>query len=818
MNDLKFALRQLLKNPGFTTVAVLTLALGIGANTAIFSVINAVLLKPLPYHEPNRIMVVWTDNPTFNLGIHELPPSQQDVVDWRQRAQSFEQVAGVSSVQVDLHRNGELKRVGGVSVTANFFPTLGVLPVLGRGFTTEEEQPGKDKAVVISDGLWKREFGSDPKLLGTTITLNNETRVVVGIMPAGFNFPRRAEMPAPYNLPAQSELWLPVAGDAKFWQDDVNRQFIVLGRLKSGVTLTRAQAEMDAIAQQAATERPTTHAGWSTHLRPLALQVTGQTRPTLFVLLGAVSLVLLIACVNVASLLLCRAAARRKEMAIRAAIGAGRARVIRQLLTESVLLALLGGCLGLLLGAGSLKLLLALSPPNMPRLQETAFDGPVFFFALGLTLVTGVLFGLVPALHASKVNLSEALNAAGRGNSEGGRWRSQVGLVTGQVAIAFALLVSAALVIQSFQRMLALDPGFSKTGVCSFDLTFRGANYEKGGSRIALFRQIQERVGAIPGVGSVAMVSHLPLGGSENVSYFFVEGMPPARPGQEPLGQQRVVTAGYFRTMGVGLVRGRDFEAADTPGKPLVAIVNETLARQFFPGADPIGKRIRMKDFGEDEWCQIIGIVRDVRANGLDLKPTPGFFLPHSQLPTYWDEMTVVMRGSEVGRLVPSENALRREMKAIDPALPMANYRTIEALVSNAVARPRFGSLLLGLFAATALLLTMVGLYGVVAYTVSQRIRELGIRLILGAQRGDVLRLVVSQGMRPVLVGLGLGLAVAFGLSRFLASLLFEINPSDPVTFIASSVILVGVTLLACWLPARRAARVDPMVALRIEG
>ena len=817
MQDLRYAFRQLLRNPGFTAVSVLTLALGIGANTAIFSAINAVLLTPLPYHEPDRLMVVWTDNPSFNLGIHELPPSQQDVLDWRQRAQSFEQVAAVSSVQADLDQNGESKRIGGVSVTANFFLTMGVPPILGRGFTSEEEQPGQDKVVVISDGLWRREFGGDPRLIGTPIQLNNESRVVVGVMPEGFNFPRSTEMPAPYNLPAQSELWLPVARDSKFWQDDVNRQFIVLGRLKPGVSVTRAQAEMDAMAQQAATERPATHAGWSTHLRPIARQVTGQTRPVLMVLLGAVAFVLLIACVNIASLLLSRAAARRREMAIRSAIGAGRARVIRQLLTESVVLALLGGSLGMLLGVGGLKVLLAMSPPNMPRLQEATFDGPVFFFALMLTLVTGVLSGLAPALHASKVDLNEALNAAGRGNSDGGRWRSQVGLVTGQVAIAFALLVGAALVIQSFQRMLALDPGFSKTGICSFDLTFRGGTYEKGGSRIALFHQIQERLGAIPGVGDVAMVSHLPLGGSENVSYFLVEGMPPSKAGQEPLGQQRLVSAGYFHTMGVSLIRGRDFEATDALGKPRVAIVNETLARQFFSVTDPIGKRIRMKDSGDDEWCLIVGIVRDVRANALDLKPTPAFFLPHSQRPTYWDQMTVVVRGREAGLPLPSEGTLRREMTVIDPALPMANYRTMEALVSDAVAGRRFGSLLLGLFAVTALLLTMIGLYGVVAYTVSRRNRELGIRLILGARRGEVLRLVVSQGMRPVLVGLGVGLAVALGFNRFLASLLFEINPTDPVTFVASSVILVGVTLLACWLPARRAARVDPMVALRSE-
>ncbi len=726
-------------------------------------------------------------------------------------------MAGITSTLVDLNRNGELIRIGAMAVTANFFRTMGIQPVLGRGFTAEEEQPGKDKVVVISDGLWRNEFGGDPNLVGKSVTLNNESRVVVGIMPAGFNFPRSSEMPAPYNLPVRSDLWLPVAGDARFWQDDVNRQFIVIGRLKSGVTVDLAQAEMDRLAEQAATDRPATHTGWSTHLQPLALQVAGKTRPILFVLLGAVAFVLLIACVNVASLLLCRSAGRRKEMAIRAAIGASRGRVIWQLMTESVLLALLGGVFGLLLGGGGLKVLLAMSPPNIPRLHEAALNGQVFFFSLGLSLVTGVLFGLMPALHTSKFNLSEALNAGGRGNTDGVRRRSQVGLVTGQVAIAFTLLVGAALVVQSFQRLLALDPGFAKTGVCAFDLTFRGERYAKGESRIAFFNQVKERLGTLPGVKDVAAVSHLPLGGSENLSYFFVEGAPAPQPSQEPLAEQRVVTTGYFRTMGIGLLRGRDFDESDAQGKPLVAIINETLARKFYPGGDAIGRRFREKDSGENDWCTIVGIVRDVRATALDVKPTPGFYLPHSQLPSYWDEMTVVVRATEGGAASPAESTLRLEMMTIDPGLPMANYRTMEALVSNAVARPKFGSLLLGLFAATALLLTVVGLYGVVAYTVSQRMRELGIRIVLGAQPGEVRRMVVLQGMRPALVGLVLGLAAALGLSRFLASMLFEINATDPATFIVASVVLFGVAVMACWLPARRAARVDPMEALRSE-
>ncbi len=817
MNDLRFAFRQLSRNPGFTVVAVIMLALGIGANTAIFTVVEAVLLKPLPYHEPDRIMVVWADNPTYNLGIHELPPSQLDMMDWRQRSQSFEQVAGITASLTDLSRDGGLTRIGAVSVTANFFPTLGVLPARGRGFTAEEEQPGKDKVVVISDALWKREFGGDPNFVGSSIILNNESRVVVGIMPPGFDFPRSAEMPPPYGLPAQSDLWMPVAGDAKFWQDDVNRQFIVLGRLKTGTSVASAQAELDAMARQATLDRPATHAGWSTHLRPLAMQVAGATRPVLLVLWGAVAFVLLIACVNVASLLLCRAVARRKEIAIRAAIGAGRARVIRQLLTESLVLSLVGGAFGLLLGVFGLKVLLALSPPGLPRLHEAALDGPVLLFSMGATLVTGIVLGLLPALHASKVDLTEALNSAGRGLTEGGRWRSHGALVIGQVAVAFALLVGATLVIRSFGRIVALDPGFAKSGVSSFELTFRGERYRKGDSRIAFFQNVHDRLAALPGVVGVAAVSHLPLGGRENVGYFVIDGMAAPRQGQEPLAQCRVVTEGYFPTMGVGLVRGRDFADTDATGKLLVTIVSETLAREFFPTGDAIGQRIRLKDSGANEWCTIVGIVRDVRATALEMKPMPGLYFPHSQLPNYWDEMTVIVRSATLGRTAGFENTLRRELKAIDPAVPTANFRTMEGLVSNAVARPRFGSVLLGLFAATALVLTLVGVYGVVAYAVSRRIRELGIRLVLGARRGELLRMVLMQGMGPVFVGLGFGLAIALGLGRFLASLLFEIKASDPTTLLCAAVGLAVAAALACWLPARRASRVDPMVALRGE-
>ncbi len=815
--DLRYGARMLRLNPGFTAVAVATLALGIGANTAVFSALDAVLLKPLPYQDPDRLMMLWVDNPTFNLGIHELPPSQLDIMDWRRQANSFRSITAFNSSTLDLSAGGELKRVGAVEVTGNFFSTLGIAPALGRTFSPDEEQPGKDKVAVISYGLWQREFGGDPTLIGRSITLNNENRSVVGIMPPGFTFPHRAEMPAPYGVARQTDTWIPAARDAQFWQDDVNRQFIVIGRLKPGVTLARAQAEMETIGRRVAQERPATHTGWSNHLRPLALQVAGQARPVLFMLLGAVAFVLLIACANVANLLLCRSAARRKELAIRAAIGAGRARMIRQLLTESVALAALGGGLGLVLGRVGLRLLLAAAPANIPRLHEATFNGTVFAFSFVISLATGALFGLLPALKASKIDLGEALNSTGRNNSAGGRARSFGGIVTAEVAIAVTLLVGAALMLQSFQRLLAVDTGFAKTGLCALDLTFRGARYDKGESRVAYFEQAIKRLTSLPGIRSVAATSHLPLGGTENVGYFLVEGAPEPAPGKEPLGESRLVTLGYFSTMGVQLLQGRDFDASDGPGKPLVTIVSENLARQFFPSGDAIGKRIKLKQPDGMPWLTIVGVVHDVRGTALDVKPHPAFYRPHAQDPGYWDEMTLVARYSDGAPVSSLETTLRRELKVIDPTLPVANFRRMETLVSEATARPRFSSLLLVAFAGTALILTMVGLYGVVAYTVNQRTRELGIRMALGARPSDVLGLVIRQGMRPALVGLGLGVLSALCVTRLLTAQLFEIRPADPLTFVVVSVVSVVVTFLACWLPARRAAKVDPMVALRNE-
>lgn len=813
-HDLRYGLHVLRRNPGFTLVAVLTLALGIGANAAIFSVINGVLLRPLAFTDPDRLFMMWTDNPTWELGFHELPPANTDLPDWRATTTSFEQIAAFQSNLADLSNDGEPERVGGVDLSTNLLPLLGVQPLVGRQFAVEEEQPGKDRVAIISYALWQRRFGGDAEIIGRTITTNGVPRTIIGVMPDGFNFPSATEMPQGYNLPERADLWTPMARDARFWARREQRNLLLIARLKPGVTQTQAQTEMNGIAAQQAIAYPQSHGGWSVWLAPLFNQIVGKTRTPLLVLLGAVGFLLLIACANIASLLLARAAARRREMAVRAAIGAGRARLIRQLLTETLLLASLGGGLGLLLGYWGLDLLLSFIPPNVPRLQNITLDTNVFLFTALISILTGALFGLVPAWQASKVNLAEALKDAGRTNSGRGL-RSHSLLVTAEVALVAILLVGAVLMLQSFRRLMGVDPGFNPQGVAIFDVSLPWARYWDGGKRGQFFEQARLQLGSLPGVRAVGAISNLPLGGNENVTWLSIEGSEPVPRGKEPVAEDRLTTPNYFQAMGVSMISGRDFDAQDSEGKPPVVIVNEQLARQFFPDGEALGKRIK-RVLDDKDWKTIVGVVRDVRGYALEAQVRPQFYHPLAQEPWEVDAMVVVLR-ADASALSTLRSSIQQEFKQLDATLPIANFRTMQQLVAKAVARPRFTTLLLGLFAAAALLLTVVGLYGVVAYGVNQRTREIGIRMALGAQQANVLGLVIRQGMQPALVGLVIGIVGAVVLTRLLASQLYEVQATDPLTFGLVALGLFLIAVAACYAPARRATKIDPMVALRCE-
>jgi putative ABC transport system permease protein len=815
--DLRYGARMLLKNPGFTLVAVITLALGIGANTAIFSVINGVLLRPLAFHEPDRLFMLWTDNPAYQLGFHEFPATNSDLFEWRATATSFERLAAFQSNTADISGGGDPERVGWVEVSANLLTLLGVQPLLGREFSTEEEQPGKDRVAIISYALWQRRFGGDPEILSKTVAINGIPTTVIGVMPEGFHFPQANEMPQAYRLPEQTDVWTPLARDAGYWLNRAQRQMVpIIGRLKTGVTQAQAQAEMDGIAARQAKDYPQSHDGWRVWLTPLFNQVVGQTRAPLLMLLAAVGFLLLIACANIAHLMLSRAAARGREMAVRAAMGAGRRRIIRQLLPESLLLATLGGGLGLLLGYWGLYVLLSFVPPSVPRLQELSLDAHVLLFTTSLSILTGAMFGLVPAWQASKVNLTEALKGVGRANAAGGSARSPRShglLVTAEVAIVSVLLVGAVLMLRSFQRLLAVDPGFKPEGVAAFEVLLPNVRYPDGERRWRFVEQARAELSGLPGVRAVGAISNLPLSSNESMDYIVVEGTEPAPRGKEPLAEDRVITPGYFEAMGMSLVRGRDFDATDGAGKPPVAIVNETLARQFFPGEGAVGKRIK-RVLSDREWRTIVGVARDVRSFALEAQPRPQLYHPHAQSP--YSAMTMAVR-ADATALPALRSAIQQKLKRLDAALPVANYRTMPELVAKATARPRFSALLLGLFAAAALMLTVVGLYGVISYGVNQRRREIGIRMALGAQRQNTLAMIIGQGMRPVCVGMLVGMAGAFGLMRLLANQLYEIKPTDPATFGIVALGLLLVSLIACYLPARRAAKMDPMEALRAE-
>jgi putative ABC transport system permease protein len=801
--DVRFSLRLMAKKPGFTFIGVLALALGIGANTAIFSVVKAVLLSPLPYHDSGQLVWLWETNPTSD--IKQEPVSMPNFNDWRTQSQSFQEMAAYASSAFTLTGDAEPERIPGAVITANFFSTLGVKPLLGRTFTNEENGRDPSRVVILSHGLWQRRFGGNPKVLGQKINLNGNPYEVVGVLPAGFKNPA----PAQKNM---AEMWIPLSIDLnpKLRRSD----FLgVVARLKNGVTLEQARADMKTVTGRLEQQYPDFNAGWTALMVPLQDRVVGDVRPAMWVIVGVVGFLLLIACANVANLLLARSAARRQEIAVRRALGAGRLRLIRQFLTESIMLALAGGALGSLLALWGVEFLTRLGPGTIPRLDEVRLDWRVLLFTLGVSILTGIIFGLIPALHTSNPNLTESLKEGGRSSTEGVRGtRLRNALVVAEIAIALVMLIGAGLMVKSFSRLQSVDPGFKPDRILAVDLSLPSAKYKEPTQQVAFWDQLLGRVSNLPGVERAAAVSAIPLSGGA-VYAFAIEGKPEPPPNLVVDAEYRAVTTGYFDTMGISLVRGSLFTEEHKQGTPDVTIINETMARKFWPGEDPIGKRINLGDPKTTPWLTIIGIVQDVRQKALDMEPYPQMYAPYAQFPTR--SMTLVARthGSP-SALVPS---IRGELAQMDKDQPLFNVRTMDQVMAESIARQRFNMLLIAIFAGVGLILASVGIYGVMSYTVTQRTHEIGVRMALGASARDVLRMVVRQGMRLAFIGTGIGLVAAFLLTRLLSSLLFSVSVTDPVTFLLISLLLIIVALLACFIPARRATRVDPMVALRYE-
>ncbi len=801
MNDLKFAFRQLLKSPGFSLVAVLTLALGIGATTAIFSVVNCVLLRPLPFPAPDRLVMIEgihqrEDGTTQRFGRVFDPDFKQ----WTELNHVFEHLAAYGSGEATLLSGGEPRRIRSSEVTIDFFALLGVQPLAGRTFRAEEHETGGPRAVMLSERLWRDRFGANPAIIGQGITLDGRNVTVAGVLPARFNFPEECE--------AWTSLVLTPSRGNAFHQ--------ALARLKAGVTLGRAQAEMDTLAGRMAQALPSSAPAKGVILLSLQEQIVGGARSLLWVFLAAVGCVLLSACANVTHLSLARAAARRKELQIRAALGAGRARIARHLLTESLVLGVAGGLLGLLLAVWGLQLLIALMPPNLvPRIGEIELDVRVLAFNFGVSLLTGAAFGLLPAWQASRSSANEALKEGGRNQSPGVRHRFvRQAIVAMEITVSVVLLIGAGLLVKSFTRLREVKLGFNSERTLTLDLSLPRVNYPGPLQMKAFYREVLDRVRALPGVRSAGFANAVPLdlGAVRIYGDFSIEG----QPAPDHLWASKVaVSPDYLNAMGIPLLKGRYFAGTDDDRAPGVAIISQRLARLLWPNDDPLGKRITL-GIGPASWSEVVGVVGDVRQDDLKVEPPSGLYVPYQQVSQgfFLESMTFVVRAANEPQALAT--SLRKTIQAVDPTLPVAIH-TMDQLVSFKVAHPRFHTWLLGSFSAIALLLALVGIYGVVSYGVTQRTQEIGIRLALGARGQEVVRMVVGQGMKAVLVGVLCGTALAVVVTRFLSAYLFSVTPTDPITFAGVVLIFIGVALAACLVPAFRAARVDPIEALRCE-
>jgi putative ABC transport system permease protein len=796
-NDLRYGIRVLLKSPGFTVVATLILALGIGGNTAIFSVVNAVLLRPLSFPNPERLVQIWEVNSAAGRSRGTVSP--HNFLDWRNQSHNFEQMAAYQYESFALTGNQIPEHLIGSLVSASFFQVMGVSPILGRPFLPDEDQPGKSHTVVLSHNTWRTRFGADPKVVGRTLTLNGEPYVVVGVMPPAFQFPD-----------AGVELWAPPPFDL----NRVNRAshfLFAIGRLREGISLSHAQAEANTIARRLEQQYPDTNRDSGILLVPLHEQMVEEVQPSLLILWSAVALVLLIACSNVANLLLARAAFRRKEIAIRTAVGASRSRLARQFLTESFLLAFVGGVLGLMLAVWGIHVMVANGGYAIPRSEGITIDGWVLGFTGLISIIAGIVFGFAPAFGSSCSDLSISLKESGRqvaGAAGTSRLRNL--LVVSEVALALILLTSAGLLMKSFWLLRRVDPGFKAAGVLTMQLSAPESKYPPGIQRTTFFQRVIERVAALPGVESVGGVNDLPFSGSRTRNSFEIEGRSPASAQESLNADYRTVSPEYFKTMGIPLLKGRRFTARDNQSAPGVVTINQALTRRFWPDGNPLGKRLRV----QDRTLEIVGIVGNLKHDDLGAADESGIYVPNLQGdPPPWIFLAVRSKTSLQQLVAPIRNAVRE----VAPDEPIYNVRPMEERLWNSIAPQQFNTVLLAFFATLALVLAGVGIYGVIAYAVTQRTHEIGVRVALGAEPRDVLKLVVGEGMILVLIGVSIGLLGAVGLTRFLASVLYGVRPTDPVIFVFVSVLLVSVSMLACYIPARRATKVDPMVALRYE-
>src|SRR5437773_566298 len=812
--DLRFALRQLLKQWGFTAIAVLTLALAIGATTAVLSLVNTLLIRPLPYREPQQLVLLLQHFKSQSL--ERIPVSPPEFVDYKTRAHSFEALGAFDYTNFNLAGEDKSERISGATVTGGVFALLGVSPIKGRFFEAEECTLGRDDVVIISARLWQRRFNSDPQIIGTKLLLNGKSFTVVGVMPASFDFPLQL-----FNLGnggqfgGRAEIWKPLAFSDEQMKARYSRSLGVIGRLTPGTSVAKAQAEIETINAQMRREHPNNYGkdnSFGGDVLPLHDLAVGGMRPALLILLGAVFLVLLIACANLTTMLLARAAAREREMAVRVALGAGRLRLLKQVFTESVLLALIGGAAGVLLAFWGIELLKTIGAQTVPRLREVNIDFVVLGVTLAICVGTGIIFGLAPGLASARPELTEALKEGGRSSTVGTRRnRLRNGLVIAEVALALVLLSGAGLLIKSFARLQNVNPGFNPRNALTFEISLPKMQYPDDSSIVRFNNEAQRRIAALPGVQAAGFSTILPLAGTNSDSSFAIEGRPSDKNSPSPDEERREVSPDYFRALETPLIKGRFFTNADNVDAPLVIIVNQTFAKKFWPNEDALGKRIVMGGMSDDpKWITIVGVVGDIRHFGLDIDPKPEMYVPFAQS-AYFTTIYVVRSNQDPRTLVP---AIQREIQAIDPALPLANVRTFENVIGDSVAPRRLSVVLLGVFAGVAVLLASVGIYGVMSFLVVQRTHEIGVRMALGAQRSDVLKLVLVRSLKLISAGTIIGLIVALMSNHTLRALLYSVSAFDAATFALVTILLGAIALAASYLPAMRATRADPMVVL----